>query len=73
MTEDPKTRSLIDRARKGEKEAIEELFARIYPDLLQAVRFRLGPTLRDRLDSLDIAQSVYLEAYRDLGRSAGGC
>ena len=67
MAEDPETRNLIDRARKGEREAIEELFARIYPDLLQAVRFRLGPTLRERLDSLDIAQSVYLEAYRDLG------
>ena len=71
MTTDPETRNLLDAARQGEREAIEKLFARLYPELLQAVRFRLGSKLRDRLDSLDVAQSVYLEAYRDLDAFKG--
>lgn len=66
MTTDPETLNLLEAARQGERKAVEELFARLYPELLQAVRFRLGAKLRDRLDSLDVAQSVYLEAYRDL-------
>ncbi len=61
------TRGLVERAQKGDRAAIEALFAKSYPDLLQAVRFRLGNALRNRMDSLDLAQSAYVEAYRDLG------
>ncbi len=63
----PTTRGLVERAQKGDRDAIEALFAKSYPDLVQAVRFRLGEALRHRMDSLDLAQSAYLEAYRDLG------
>ncbi len=69
----PTTRDLVERARKGDREAVEALFAKSYPDLVQAVRFRLGEALRNRMDSLDLAQSAYLEAYRDLdGYEYGG-
>ncbi len=69
----PTTRGLVERAQKGDRDAIEALFAKSYPDLVQAVRFRLGEALRHRMDSLDLAQSAYLEAYRDLdGYQYGG-
>ncbi len=68
MSDRSDTQELLERAKNGDREATETLFARIYPDLLQAVRFRLGHELRGRLDSLDLAQSVYLEAFRDLGQ-----
>ncbi|MBI4600794.1 MAG: sigma-70 family RNA polymerase sigma factor [Planctomycetes bacterium] len=59
---------MIALAQQADREAQEELFARIYPDLLQAARFRLGPVLRARMDTLDLAQTAYLEALRDLRR-----
>jgi RNA polymerase sigma-70 factor (ECF subfamily) len=61
-----RTRLLVERAQRGDQKASEELFAKSYANILQAVRFRLGPALRARLDTGDIAQSAYLEAYRDL-------
>ena len=71
MAVDPETRNLLEAARQGEREALEKLFARFYPELLQAVRFRLGAKLRGRLDPLDVTQSVYLEVYRDLASFKG--
>lgn len=47
---------------------MEQLFTRAYPQLLQAARFRLGPALRARLDTLDLAQTAYQAAFRDLAR-----
>ncbi len=66
MLEPPTTRELVRRAQDGDRRAAEALFEKSYPDVLQAVRFRLGPALRGRLDTLDLAQSAYYEAYRDL-------
>ncbi len=60
------TKRLIQRAQEGDRSAIEQLFAKIYPDLLQAARFRLGHALRSRMDTMDLAQTAYFEAYRDL-------
>lgn len=64
----PTTRRLIELAKARDQEAVEALFARAYPQLLQAARFRLGPVLRARLDTLDLAQTAYQAAFRDLGR-----
>jgi RNA polymerase sigma-70 factor (subfamily 1) len=68
MATPPTTRTLVRRAQEGDREAQGMLFARIYPDILQAARFRLGPALRARLDSLDLAQAALYEAARDLSR-----
>ena len=64
---EPTTKLLLRRAADGERDAIERLFARAYPDLLQAARFRMGPVLRSRMETLDVAQAAYVEAMRDLG------
>jgi RNA polymerase sigma-70 factor (subfamily 1) len=68
MATESTTRILIERAQKGDREATAALFARAYPELMQAARFRMGPTLRARMDTLDLAQTAYIEAYRDLAR-----
>ena len=62
------TRTLVQRAQNGDREAVEELFARSYGDLVQAARFRIGPALRARMDTIDIAQAAYQDAFRDLGQ-----
>jgi RNA polymerase sigma-70 factor (ECF subfamily) len=62
----PTTRTLIRRAQEADREALEALFQKAYPGLLQAARFRLGSVLRRRMDTLDLAQTVYHDALRDL-------
>jgi RNA polymerase sigma-70 factor (ECF subfamily) len=57
---------LVRRAREGDSEAIDSLYREIYPVILQTVRHRLGPALRKRLDSLDVAQSVLFDLFRGL-------
>jgi len=57
---------LVRRAREGDGEAIDSLYQEIYPVILQTVRHRLGPALRKRLDSLDVAQSVLFDLFRGL-------
>ena len=62
----PTTRKLIELAKLKDKAALEQLFAKSYPQLLQAARFRLGAALRARLDTMDLAQTAYHAAFRDL-------
>jgi RNA polymerase sigma-70 factor (ECF subfamily) len=57
---------LIRKAQQADRDAQEALFRRAYPDILQAARFRLGPELRARMDTMDLAQTAYSEALRDL-------
>lgn len=65
---EPTTKRLLARARDGDRQALERLFVRAYPDLLQAARIRMGAVLRARLETRDVAQSAYYEAFRDLHR-----
>jgi len=55
-------------AKGNDREALEKLFEKAYPRLLQAARFRLGPSLRARMDTLDLAQTAYHAAFRDLSK-----
>ncbi len=57
---------LIEKARSGEPEAVEELFRRFSPAVLGRLRGQLGPALRRRYDTDDLGQSVLVEAIRDL-------
>lgn len=68
MQPDDPASELVARAQAGDQSAAEDLFRMLYPDLLQAARARLGPALRARLDSVDVAQSVWLAVHRDLAR-----
>ena len=59
---------LLKRARAGDRKAYDELFARVADRVLFFVRMRLGGRLRDKVDSLDVLQDVYMEAHKDLER-----
>lgn len=57
---------LLDRARRGERSAFDELFARHRAYLLRFIESRLDPKLRRRVDASDIVQEANLEAVRRL-------
>ncbi len=61
------TNHLLERARAGDRQAIEELFARYRPYLQQVIAARLDGRLRQRLDPSDVVQEAEAEAFRRLG------
>ena len=67
MASNSTTARLVHAAQGGDTHALETLFRRTYPDLVQAARFRLGPELRGRMETLDVAHYAYCEALRSLG------
>ena len=60
------TKTLLELAETGDRQAFEELFARHRPYLKQMVELRLDPKLRSRVDPSDVVQEAHLEAYRRL-------
>ncbi len=60
------TQNLLAQIRAGERQAIEQLFARHRPYLRRLVELRLDPRLRPRLDPSDIVQEAHLEALNRL-------
>jgi len=60
--------TLLDRARRGEAEALDELHRRYADDVLAVARRRLSPELRRHYDTMDLAQSVFADV---LGALAG--
>jgi len=62
------TRELVDRAKKGDERAFEELFKRHRERLRQVIAFRMDRRLAARADASDILQETYLEAFKRLPR-----
>lgn len=60
------TANLLDRAKSGDRDAYDTLFALAADRLLLFIRLRLGAALRAKLDSMDVLQEAYLEAHRAL-------
>jgi len=65
MTEDPHA-TLVDRASRGEGEALDALVARHFPKLIAYVRLHAGPHLLVKESVSDLAQSVCREVLDDL-------
>lgn len=59
---------LIRKAKNGDAEALNDLFARYSPRVLQIVRLRLGPSLRSKLESQDILQDAFTRAVTGFDR-----
>lgn len=59
-----KTIDLVYRAQRGEKEAIDRILDRYYERVRRIVSIRLGPQLRNALDSSDILQETFLTAAK---------
>ncbi len=62
------TASLLQRARAGDRDAADVLFARAADRVLLYVRLRLGRALRAEVDSMDVLQETYAAAIEDLDR-----
>ncbi|MBN2561980.1 MAG: sigma-70 family RNA polymerase sigma factor [Phycisphaerae bacterium] len=58
--------SLIERARQGDEAALGELLTVHTERLLASIRAELGNRLRQRLESQDVMQQVYLDALRNI-------
>lgn len=65
---DEETQSLIVKAKLGNKEALNFLFARYQERVLRIVRLRLGHGMREKLklQSMDIVQEVFIAALKNL-------
>ena len=62
-----KTQQLVLLAKGGDESALERLY-RIYGERVRwMVRFRMGKTLRSRLESMDLVQDVFIHAFSGLG------
>ncbi len=57
---------LIDRAKEGDETALGELLTAHTQRLLESVRAELGNRLRQRLESQDVMQQVYLDALKNI-------
>jgi RNA polymerase sigma factor (sigma-70 family) len=59
---------VLARARAGDADAVAALYARHSRRVMAIVRRRLSPMLRAKYDTMDLAQSVFLEVLRELPR-----
>jgi RNA polymerase sigma-70 factor (subfamily 1) len=62
------TADLVRRAQAGQRPALDTLFGRFRPTVLDLARRRLGAGLRSKEDPEDLAQTTFREAARDFPR-----
>jgi RNA polymerase sigma-70 factor, ECF subfamily len=58
-------------AREAPDPALEDLYQRCAPRVLSYIRLKLGPALRERLESRDILQATLLKSFRHLDEFRG--
>jgi len=68
MDEERDSETLIDRAARGERDAIDLLLERHLPGLRAFIRLRAGPVIRQRESESDLAQSVCRDVLEHLDR-----
>lgn len=68
MSKEQATRSLVDRAQRGDRQAFDELVLDHRDRLLAFISTRLGAGLRQRLEPEDVLQDVLLRAYESIER-----
>ncbi len=66
--ESAEVRRLIEQAREHDEAAMGELLSTHAQRLLASVRAELGERLRQRLESQDVMQQVYLDALRNIDK-----
>jgi|SRR5579872_6013866 len=67
VDESAETAQLLARAAAGDREALDDLFARHQERLWRMVRLRLNRRLQGRVDETDVVQEAFVEASRRLG------
>ncbi len=68
QTNPDQTADLIQRAKEGDQEAYDALFANAAERLQLFIRVRLGQGLREKEQSLDLLQETYLAAHKAFDR-----
>ena len=68
MLDETHEQELIERARKGDQRAFEEIFGTLRERLLATIRIHLGPAVKQRLDPEDVLQDTFIRAYHSLER-----
>lgn len=66
--ENDETAKLVARAKEGDVEALNDLFAHYHAIMVEVARRRLGAKLRMKEDPVDLAQTTFREATRDFSR-----
>src|SRR5215212_3229647 len=61
------TQELLDKAKTGDADAVQELLARHREPVRRLIDLRLDPAIVQRVDASDVVQEVMLEASRRLG------
>lgn len=61
---DETTRTLLQRARQGDSEAVEALFKRSIPPLQRWAAGRLPPAARDLVETQDLVQETLVRAFK---------
>ncbi len=62
------TATLVDRAKDGDVDALNELFTRYHGFMVEVARKRLGAKLKLKEEADDLAQTTFREATRDFRR-----
>jgi RNA polymerase sigma-70 factor (ECF subfamily) len=60
------TQNLLDQAKKGDAEAVDQLLARHREPIRRLIDLRLDPAIVQRVDASDVVQDVLLEASKRL-------
>jgi RNA polymerase sigma-70 factor (ECF subfamily) len=60
------TIELVLELQAGDSRALHDLVGRYMPRVLRLVRQRLGPNLREKLQSMDVVQDVFIRIMRDV-------
>lgn len=68
LPEGLETSALIERAKTGDCEALNQLFAAHHGLMVELARRKIGPRLRRKEDADDLAQTTFREATRDFGQ-----
>jgi RNA polymerase sigma-70 factor (ECF subfamily) len=66
------TTALLEAARSGSQEALNQLLERLAGRLLAYIRVRMGASLRARVESRDILQVTLLKAFTSFDQLAAG-
>jgi RNA polymerase sigma-70 factor (ECF subfamily) len=62
------TLALVEKAKNGDADALNELFARHHGMMVALARRKIGPRLRQKEEADDLAQTTFREATRDFGQ-----
>jgi RNA polymerase sigma-70 factor (ECF subfamily) len=63
--------SIIRQAKDGSQEALNTIFNSYGAKLMALIRLRMGPSLRQRVESQDVLQQTMLKAYQHLEQFGG--